>query len=187
VGATSQTAVDVRVVAASNRDPVEAVGEGALREDLLYRLNVFPIHLPPLRERGRDVELLAHYFLEGVNEREGTSKRLGDGAVRRLHELEWPGNVRELKNVVERAAILADDVIDPGMLPEPDPSRVAPSPDSALQVRVGSSIADVERRLILATLEELGGDKKRAAEVLGISLKTLYNRLNVYEAAQARE
>jgi two-component system response regulator AtoC len=184
VGATSPTTVDVRVVTASNRDPQEAVGDGALREDLLYRLNVFPIHLPPLRERGGDVELLTQFFLDGVNEREGTSKRLSDLAQRRLHELSWPGNVRELKNVIERAAILADSVIGPEMLPEPDPSRVVATPDSTLQVRVGSSIEDAERRLILATLQEFDGDKKRAAQVLGISLKTLYNRLNVYEAAQ---
>ena len=184
VGATSTTNVDVRVVTASNREPQEAVREGALREDLFYRLNVFPIHLPPLRERGHDVELLAQFFLDGVNARESTSKRLGDLAQRRLHELSWPGNVRELKNVIERAAILADSLIEPEMLPEPDPSRAVVTPDSTLQVRVGSSIADVERRLILATLQELDGDKKRAAQVLGISLKTLYNRLNVYEAAQ---
>jgi two-component system response regulator AtoC len=184
VGATSPVEVDVRVVTASNRNPEKAVAEGALREDLLYRLNVFPIHLPPLRERGEDVELLACFFLEAVNEREGTSKRLGDEAAHRLHELSWPGNVRELKNVIERAAILADGVIGRGDLPEPDPKRVAAAGDSTLQVRVGSSIAEVERRLILATLEELDGDKKRAAEVLGISLKTLYNRLNVYEAAR---
>jgi len=187
VGATAPTTVDVRVVAASNRDPNQAVGEGALRADLLYRLNVFPIHLPPLRERGEDVELLAGFFLDGVNAREGTSKRLSDLALRRLHELRWPGNVRELKNVIERAAILADSTIGPEMLPEPDPNRVVTAPDSTLQVRVGSAIADVERRLILATLHELEGDKKRAAQVLGISLKTLYNRLNVYEAAQQTE
>jgi len=186
VGATTPTEVDVRIVTASNRDPKVVVGEGGLREDLLYRLNVFPIHLPPLRERGKDVELLAQFFLDEVNEREGTSKRLSEDAQQRLYELAWPGNVRELKNVVERAAILADGVIGPEMLPEPDPRRLqGSSADSALQVRVGSSIADVERRLILATLDALDGDKKRAATMLGISLKTLYNRLNVYEAARA--
>ena len=184
VGATSPTPVDVRVVTASNRDPDEAVRAGNLREDLLYRLNVFPIHLPPLREREQDVELLAEYFLAAMNEREETSKRLSDQAVRRLYELQWPGNVRELKNVIERAAILADAVITPENLPEPDPRRTTVAMDSTLRVRVGSSIADVERRLILATLEELKGDKKQAADMLGISLKTLYNRLNVYEASQ---
>ncbi len=187
VGATSPTQVDVRVVTASNRDPQEAVDDGALREDLLYRLNVFPVELPPLSERGEDVELLTQFFLDGVNRREDTSKRLSDLAVRRLHELSWPGNVRELKNVIERAAILADDVIGPELLPEPDPSRVVAAPESTLQVRVGTTIEDVERRLILATLDELDGDKKRASEMLGISLKTLYNRLNVYEAAQGKD
>ncbi|MGH0035421.1 MAG: sigma-54-dependent transcriptional regulator [Myxococcota bacterium] len=184
VGATSPTEVDVRVVTASNRDPREAVDDGLLREDLLYRLNVFPVHLPPLRERGDDIELLAHCFLDGLNEREETSIRLSELAARRLRELAWPGNVRELKNVIERAAILADDVIGPELLPDPDPSRAEAARDaSTLQVRVGSSIEEVERRLILATLGEVDGDKKRASKLLGISLKTLYNRLNVYEAA----
>jgi len=187
VGATSPTDVDVRVVTASNRDPKQEVAAGALREDLLYRLNVFPIHLPPLRERDQDVELLTHFFLDRVNERDGTAKRLSDVALRRLHELAWPGNVRELKNVIERAAILADSVIAPEMLPEPDPSRVVETAESTLQIRVGSPIEDVERRLILATLEEFGEDKKRTAKALGISLKTLYNRLNVYEAAQGND
>jgi two-component system response regulator AtoC len=186
VGATAPTAVDVRVVTASNRDPQAAVKEGTLREDLLYRLNVFPIHLPPLRQRGEDLELLSQFFLDGVNEREGTAKRLSETAVRRLHQLDWRGNVRELRNVIERAAILADSVIDAELLPEPDPRRVSDAAKATLQVRVGSSIADVERRLILATLEEFEGDKKRASEVLGISLKTLYNRLNVYEAQGRR-
>jgi DNA-binding NtrC family response regulator len=182
VGATTPTPVDVRVVTASNRDPKEAVASGTLREDLLYRLNVFPIHLPPLRERGEDVELLAQSFLDAVNEREGTSKRFSDRGIQRLYELQWPGNVRELKNLVERAAILADAVIGPESLPQPDPGQVVSTADSTLQVRVGSSIAEVERRMILATLDALDGNKKSAAEMLGISLKTLYNRLNVYEA-----
>jgi len=187
VGTTQATPVDVRIVTASNRDLKEAVGDGALREDLLYRLNVFPIHLPPLREREQDVELLAQHFLDVLNQREGTAKRLGDRAVRRLYELAWPGNVRELRNAIERAAILADGVIEPEFLPEPDPSRVVVPTGTTLAVRVGSSIAEAERRLILATLEELEGDKKRAAQVLGISLKTLYNRLNVYDAARQRD
>jgi two-component system response regulator AtoC len=187
VGATSPTKVDVRVVTASNRDPREAVSEGVLREDLLYRLNVFPIHVPALRDREDDVERLALHFLERVNDRETTAKRMSDAALQRLRELSWPGNVRELKNTVERAAILADVEIGPELLPEPDPKRAAARRGTYLQVAVGSSIADVERRLILATLEDLEGDKKRAANQLGISLKTLYNRLNVYEAAGGDE
>jgi two-component system response regulator AtoC len=182
VGASEPTPVDVRVIAASNRDPEKAVADGALREDLLYRLNVFPIDLPPLRARGDDVELLAQHFLDVVNQREDTAKRFSTEALERLRALAWPGNVRELKNAVERAAILADASIELDVLPERRPGEVAATVDATLQVRVGSSIADVERRLILATLEELDGDKKRAAEILGISLKTLYNRLNVYQA-----
>ena len=187
VGATEAVKVDVRVITASNRDPRKAVEEGTLREDLLYRLNVFPIHLPALRERAGDVELLAEHFLGELNEREGTSKRFSGAAMDRLCALPWPGNVRELKNVVERAAILADSTIEPSALPEPANGPTTLAADASLQIRVGSSIADVERRLILATLDQLAGDKKRAAEVLGISLKTLYNRLNVYAAAGARE
>jgi len=186
VGSTEAVPVDVRVIAASNRDLPAAVEEGALREDLLYRLNVFPIHLPALRERGDDVELLAEHFLAGVNEREETSKRFSDAALRRLAQLAWPGNVRQLKNVVERAAILADAVIDPSVLPAAEPVQPPATAETTLQMRVGSSIAEMERRLILATLDQLEGDKKRAAELLGISLKTLYTRLSVY-AASARE
>ena len=183
VGASDPIKVDVRVIAASNRDPRKAVEEGTLREDLLYRLNVFPIHLPPLRERAGDVELLAAHFLEELNAREGTTKRFSAAALERLCALPWPGNVREIKNVVERAAILADDTIEPTALPDAQPGQALRAADASLQIRVGTSIAQVERRLILATLDQLEGDKKRAAEVLGISLKTLYNRLNVYAAA----
>jgi len=185
VGASEAMAVDVRVIAASNRDPGTAVREGRLREDLYYRLNVFPIPLPPLRDRGDDLELLATHFLEEYNNREGTSRRWSPEALRRLHVYAWPGNVRELRNVVERAAILAEDVItDPG-IPESSGAAAAASGSRSgdLAVPVGQPIAEVERQLILATLESLKGDKTEAARVLGISLKTLYRRLNVYEAA----
>jgi DNA-binding NtrC family response regulator len=185
VGATSPIDVDVRIITATNRDPKEAVGKGVLREDLFYRLNVFPIALPPLRDRGDDVELLARYFLDGVNERDGTQKRLSDAALEALSAFDWPGNVRELKNTIERAAILAGDVIGPDHLGRPRSEPGVTSEGSVLEIHVGSSIADAERRLILATLEDMDQDKKRAARTLGISLKTLYNRLNVYEASGA--
>jgi DNA-binding NtrC family response regulator len=139
-----------------------------------------------LRERGQDVELLADHFLEQDNAREKRRKHLSSEAHRRLREYAWPGNVRELKNAIERAAILADETLGPELLPEPGtppPTTNAAGSGAVLQVRVGSSLEDLERRLILATLQEMGGDKKRAAEVLGISLKTLYNRINLYEAA----
>jgi DNA-binding NtrC family response regulator len=186
VGASEALDVDVRVIAATNRDPLAAIQEGKLREDLFYRLNVFPIALPPLRERGKDVQLLADHFLDQHNTREKTQKRLSPEAHKRLRDHGWPGNVRELKNAVERAAIMADEMIGPEALPEPGaptPPALAGDAGAVIHVRVGSSLDDLERRVILATLHELGGDKKRAAEVLGISLKTLYNRLNLYEAA----
>jgi DNA-binding NtrC family response regulator len=181
VGATDPTPVRVRTIAASNRDPADAVAKGQLREDLLYRLNLFPIELPPLRVRGEDPSLLAEHFLEQVNARESTRKRFTRSALSRLQALSWPGNVRELKNAVERAAILADVTIDAAALPLPQAEEPI-ADDATLEVRVGTPIGDVERRVILATLESLGGNKRRTAEVLGISLKTLYNRLNVYEA-----
>ncbi len=182
VGATEPIPVDARVVAATNRNPHEAVAAGELREDLLYRLNVFPIDLPPLRERGEDIVGLAAHFLAQVNVREGSTKRFSEASETRLQQIAWPGNVRELKNAIERAAILADAVIGPNLLPDTDAGPVAADSGAVLEVRVGASIEAVERRLILATLQELDGDKKRAADLLGISLKTLYNRLNVYEA-----
>ncbi len=183
VGASDVVPVDLRVIAATNRDPAKAVQEGVLREDLYYRLNVFPIFLPPLRERGDDVELLADHFLDAVNAREGTRKRWSPEARGRLRAHSWPGNVRELKNAVERAAILADATIGLELLPGRDTSGpVTPAYGRVLQVRVGSSLVDVERRVILATLEEFKGDKRRTAETLGIGLKTLYTRLSLYQA-----
>jgi two-component system response regulator AtoC len=184
VGATEPMPVDVRVIAASNRNPETAVAEYKLREDLLYRLNVFPIHLPPIRAREEDVILVAQHFLDQFNAREGTRKQFSQGALEQLRIYDWPGNVRELKNAVERATILADRIIDANLLPQAEPRERVNSDDSMLEVRVGSSINEVERRLILATLDRLDGDKRQAAEVLGISLKTLYNRLNVYDAAR---
>ncbi|HEX2485164.1 MAG TPA: sigma-54 dependent transcriptional regulator [Myxococcota bacterium] len=183
VGSTDSIPVDVRLVSASNRNPTQAVESGSLRQDLLFRLNVFPIHLPPLRDRGDDIELLAEHFLAHVNRREKSEKRWSDAALRHLRDLPWSGNVRELRNAVDRAAILTDRVIGVQDLPALQGRPALSGAPGSLQVEVGSTIADVERSLILATLEHLGGDKKRAAEVLGISLKTLYNRLAVYSAA----
>jgi two-component system response regulator AtoC len=182
VGATAATPVDVRILAAANRDPLEAVEKGRLREDLFYRLNVFPIHLPPLRQRGADISLLAQNFLDQLNAREGSAKLFAPSALERLQAAPWPGNVRELKNVVERAAILADELIGPDDLPLARAAdAIVEGGESELRVKIGSRLADVERRLILATLEALAGNKSKAAEMLGISLKTLYNRLNMYQ------
>jgi DNA-binding NtrC family response regulator len=186
VGGTEPVRVNVRVLAATNRDPAEAVKAGKLREDLYYRLNVFPIALPPLRERPGDIELLAEHFLAELNREGATSKTLSRAALERLRRNAWTGNVRELRNVVQRAYILADDEISAEVLPlSEETSRPSPENGQVLQIRVGTSIDRAEQRLILATLELTGGDKKKAAEMLNISLKTLYNRLNVYEAARS--
>jgi DNA-binding NtrC family response regulator len=168
------------VIAATNRRPEEAVAAGKLREDLLYRLNVFPIHLPTLADRRDDVELLAEHFLALHNKEEGTSKVLTSAAMDRLRAHSWPGNVRELRNLVQRAFILAEQEIGVENLPLGATEQTA---GTNLQLKVGTSVADAERRLILATLEHFEGDKKKAADVLKISLKTLYNRINVYNAA----
>jgi len=179
VGAEKSIPVDVRLIAATNRSPEEAVQAGALREDLFYRLQVFPIHVPPLRARGKDVELLALRFLEDLNERAGTDKKIEPEALATLERREWPGNVRELRNVVERAFVLAGDRIQARHLAPQGPSS-SPGRSGSLTLEIGCSVAEAEKRLVLATLEHHDGDKKRAAAVLGISLKTLYNRLNTW-------
>jgi DNA-binding NtrC family response regulator len=180
VGATDPVQVDVRVVAASNRRPEQAVSEGKLREDLFYRLNVFPLHLPPLRERDEDVVLLAEHFLNALNDdAEGPPKRFTRAALERLRAHAWPGNVRELKNVVQRAFILAPEDLGVDALPLGVSDERS---ETNLVIRVGTPVEEAERRLILATLEHSGGDKRKAARLLRISLKTLYNRINSYRA-----
>jgi two-component system response regulator AtoC len=181
VGSDREIDVDVRVIAATNRDPEQAVADGKLREDLLYRLSVFPLHLPALRERGEDVALLANHFLDDINAVESGAKTFAPATFDRLRGYDWPGNVRELKNVVHRSFIMADDIIDTHCLP-PELGRARQVTGPYFQVRVGTKVEDVERRLILATLEQCGGTKEKAAEMLGISLKTLYNRLREYQS-----
>jgi DNA-binding NtrC family response regulator len=191
IGGDQPIRVDVRIIAATNRDPKDAVAEGKLREDLLYRLLVFPIALPPLRERAGDVELLANHFLERQGRESGARKNFTEGALDRLRRHSWPGNVRELKHVVERAVIMAAADVDEDCIPlGADTAPPLPSDgalDGNLGVAVGLSIAEVERRLILATLSHCDGNKNRAAEILGISLKTLYNRLNAYKGFPAAD
>ena len=178
VGGTEPIKVDVRIVAATSRRVEEAVASGKLRDDLYYRLNVFPIQLPPLRERGDDVELLAEKFLADLNLAEGTAKHFTRACLERLHRHSWPGNVRELQNVIRRAFILAEGDVGVDSLPLAVTEELAAA---SLVTRVGTPIAEMERRLILATLEHCDGDKKKAADLLKISLKTLYNRLNEYK------
>jgi len=177
VGTTTPIAADVRLIAATNRNPEQAVSDGKLREDLYHRLNVFPISMPPLRDRGTDIELLAQHFLDVLNRQESATKSFAPATIAALYAHAWPGNVRELKNYVQRAFILADEVIDANLAPAGVTSR-----ESAplLSVRVGSTLEEVSRRLIEATLAECGS-KRKAADMLGISLKTLYNRLAAYK------
>ena len=182
VGMNTSIATDVRVIAATNRVPERAVADGKLREDLYHRLNVFPIQLPPLRDRGTDIELLAHRFLEALNKQENAAKTFTPAAVAALYAHHWPGNVRELRNYVHRAFILADDVIDVGLAPETFVELKSPS---LLSLRVGTTLEEANRRLIEATLADCGNVRRRAAETLGISLKTLYNRLLVYHGRRA--
>ena len=186
VGATTSFTADVRLIASTNRCPLQAVQSGRLREDLLYRLAVFPITLPPLRNRGDDVELLAAYFLAELNEQAQTQKRLSAVARAMLRQHPWPGNVRELKNCIERAFILGDGVLEVTPLVPGDGAR-GDGPAGGgerLNIRVGSRIHDMERSLIEATLDYFKGNKRRAADALGCSLKTLYNKLNGYSQSQ---
>ena len=179
VGGREEREADVRVIAATNRDPEQAVAQGKLRADLYHRLNVFPLALPPLRERAGDVELLAQHFLDQLNATHKTQKRFAPPAPQNLAAQPWPGNVRELKSAIERAFILADTTLD---LATPLGSAATTPPPATVTVPVGSSLAEADRRLILATLEQCNGVKKWAAQLLGVSLKTLYNRLEEYRA-----
>jgi len=163
--------------------PERAVTEGKLREDLLYRLNVFPIRLPPLRQRREDIALLAEHFLAEICKEEGKDKRFSESAYERLNDYEWPGNVRELRNVVQRAYVMATGSIISDDWLELHPTRLSESGQpSILSVRVGTTLAEAERSLIFATLEHFEGHKERTAAALGVSLKTLYNRLKEYGA-----
>ena len=192
VGGERAQSSDVRILAASNRDLEASVAEGRFRADLLYRLRVVPIELPPLRDRGDDLAALARHFLAELCEAEGRQKALSANALAALREYSFPGNVRELRNAVEHAFILSDDEIEIAHLPASLVARqertangiaAATRPtEGGLSVEVPATLADVERRVILATLDALGSDKSRAANALGISLKTLYSRLREYSA-----
>ncbi len=164
-----------RLIAAISRSPDGAVAEGRLREEFHRRLNLLPIAVPPLRDRGEDVELLAQAFLAEINRAEGTRKMFSPSALARLAAHPWPGNVRELKNWVHRAYVLADQIVG-------DPLDHAGGAHDAgvITIRVGTPLIEAERRITMATLAQCGNVKRRAAEVLGISLKTLYNRLEQY-------
>ncbi len=179
VGGTVAVDVDLRVVAATNKDPAQAARSGAFREDLLYRLAVFPMRVPALRDRGNDIVGLARHFLDELNRTAGTEKRFSRRAIELLDRHSWPGNVRELRNAVQRAFILAEAEVE---LPEPAvrPAQRATVRAGTLEVAVGTPLVDAQRAIILATLTHFGGNKPDTAAALGISLKTLYNRLQQY-------
>ena len=180
LGGRTEQSVDVRVIAATNIDPQEAVQKGRLREDLYYRLNVFAFRLPTLRERREDLPLLVQAFINEFNARNQRSiVGLDQQAMRMLEQYAWPGNVRELRNVIERATILASGpFIEVKHLP-PVLAQEAPAQHQAqLALSPGTTVEEAERRLIMMTLAHTRDNKTRAAEILGISLKTLHNKLN---------
>ena len=192
LGARTEQDVDVRVLAATNRDPGEAVAEGRLRPDLYYRLNVFNIHMPPLREHMEDLPGMAEAMLVQMNQKHGRRvSGLAPSMLDRLMSYGWPGNARELRNMIERAVVLCTDgtPLDAGHLPPgfgKAQAQAAQALDAnVVQVRVGSTVDEMERLLILRTLESTGQNRTRAAEILGISLKTMHNKLKEYSHAHA--
>jgi DNA-binding NtrC family response regulator len=193
VGGDDEISTDVRIIAATNRDLAQAVSSGKLREDLMYRLCVIPVTVPPLRRRESDALLLAQMFLDQLNAEHGESKYLSEVAKQRIDTHRWPGNVRELKNVIHRAFVLSDDEVavdidapiegglEPATQSEPQtPTSLYAGEAFSVKIPVGMSLDNAERALITATLDSVSGSKAKAAQVLGISLKTLYNRLHAY-------
>jgi transcriptional regulator with PAS, ATPase and Fis domain len=179
-GGKSEIQVDVRVIAATNRVPTEAISANQLREDLFYRLNVFSIHLPPLRDRKDDIPLLARTFIEEFNRQDNRQVRgLAPDTEKDLERYAWPGNVRELRNVIQRAVVLSGTGL---IASEHLPDNVLRGTVPATGAATGSvtPIREMERDLILRALDETNQDKRKAAQLLGISLKTLYNKLAKY-------
>jgi len=188
LGSKVETPVDVRVLAATNKEPEAAVAKGELRQDLYFRLNVFHIHLPPLRERKEDIPLLVEHILRDINEKHGLRVRgVNPEIIEMFLGYSWPGNVRELRNVLERSSIMANrELIGRSNLPAEFGHAPAASVSdlSAMRFPIGTTVEAAERELILQTLASTN-NKTRAAELLGISLKTLHNKLKEYEAAKS--
>jgi DNA-binding NtrC family response regulator len=185
VGGKTEQAVDIRLIAATNQDPPTAVKDGKLREDLYYRLNVFEIKLPPLRDRKDDLPLLIQGFINEFNARNGRSVAAVDpGAMAVLEAYNWPGNVRELRNVIERATIVTEGrfITEKDLPALSGAARAmamsAAAADAANGLTAGMTVSQAEQQLIHITLQHTGGNKTRAAELLGISLKTLHNKLH---------
>ena len=176
VGGTEEVAIDVRVLTATNHAPDTIIRDRRLREDLYYRLAVFVVRLPPLRQRGDDIPLLAQIFLDRLNREYGTHKKLDAASLSLARTHSWPGNVRELKNCVERSFVLSDDLVRLDLHPV---RHIAPASDlrECVRVPIGTTMAEAERAILVATLRHCGGSKRRTAEMLGISVKTVYNKL----------
>jgi DNA-binding NtrC family response regulator len=182
LGAKQEFEFDVRVIAATNQEPRQAIQDGRLREDLYYRLTVFTVHLPPLRDRKEDIPLLAQHFISDLNKKHGTNvEALREDALEMLMNYEWPGNVREFRNVLERALIVCKgEWIEISHLP---PYLRNPGAESSSKIflPLGITAAEVERELILKTLEKTGHNKAEAARQLGLDVKTIRNKLRVYK------
>ncbi len=202
LGSKVEMPIDVRVLAATNKDPDMAVADGHLRGDLYYRLNVFNIHMPPLRDHKEDIAAIVEGMITEMNARHGQRiAGIDPFMLERLMDYDWPGNVRELRNTIERALILCGEgTLDIRHLPagfgDRQAGRSAPvavlhdtpeTPSNVVEVELGSTVDEAERRLIIRTLEMTRNNKTRAADILGISLKTLHNKLKEYGAAAAAE
>jgi DNA-binding NtrC family response regulator len=189
LGGHTQIQVDVRIIAATNQDPARAIKEGRFREDLYYRLNVFSISIPPLRQRKQDVPTLVEAFINEFSEKyEKSVRSIDDAALTRLGQYGWPGNVRELRNWIERAVISAEGerITIEHLPPLPGGEKEGPASD-AITLPVGVTVDDAERQLIMRTLASVGNNRTRAAEILGMSAKTLYNKLKRYKAVPEQE
>ena len=189
LGSKTETPVDVRVLAATNKDPEQAVESGGLRQDLYFRLNVFHIHLPPLREHKEDIPLLSEHILRDINTKHGKNVRgVGAEVLDIFMSHTWPGNIRELRNVLERATIMSEkDLISRSSLPGEFGKLATKNPSdlSGIKFPIGTTVDAMERELILQTLQATGNNKTRAAELLGVSLKTLHNKLKEYGSEKA--
>jgi DNA-binding NtrC family response regulator len=183
VGSSREIDIDVRILAATNKNPEGAVEKGTLREDLLYRLNVFRIELPALKDRKEDLPLLAQYLVTKLAEKHSRPARfLSPAAISVLQFHAWPGNVRELRNVIERAVVICsgEQIERHHFAPYPIDQRERLRKEDTITLPVGTPIEEVERQMILRTIQKTKNNKTRAAELLGISLKTLHNKLNLY-------
>lgn len=183
IGARNSIPVDVRVIGATNKELLDLVKAGLFREDLYYRFNVFSIQLPPLRNRKEDIPLIANYYIEQFSKRyKKKIKSLSEQVIDYLYQYDWPGNVRELKNVVHRAVVLCDGT---DLEINHFPSRVVTQSEEEggafFKLKIGSTLQDAERLIISQTLVHTNGNKQKAAQLLGISRKSLYNKIEKYK------